>query len=161
MRRGYREWPHDYCIAHRPLQVNSKVRYFFVPECDWERPTRKANGKSPWAGVTWCMGWWRYWTDCRSATPLFHRQSVYRVQIVWSWMVIWPQGQDPNRQPHRTPLNSLQNPCTRWQIEVYVIGGIFSILCHLLKNSLTEPEKAASLKHSLPWQWFLKTLIFQ
>ena len=39
MRRGYREWPHGYCIAHRPLQslcneLNGlfrstyKVRYF-------------------------------------------------------------------------------------------------------------------------------------
>ena len=106
-----------------------------MSECDWERLTRKTNGKSPsWAGVTWCMGWWRCGVGCRPTTSLFHRQSVYRVQIVWSWMVVWPQGQRPWRQPHGAPLNSLQNPCTWWY------RGIFSISCYLLKNSLTEPE---------------------
>lgn len=140
------EWSHGYCIAHRPLQSlcnelnglfrsTHKVRYFFVSECDWGRLTRKTNGKSPsWAGVTWCMGWWRCWADCRLTTSLFHRQSVYRVQIVWSWMVVWPQGQRPWRQPRRTPLNSFRTPCTWWY------RGIFSILCYILKNSLTEPE---------------------
>lgn len=93
------------------------------------------NGKSPsWAGVTWCMGWWRCGADCRPTTSLFHRQSVYRVQIVWSWMVVWPQGQRPWRQPHRTPLIPPKPPCTWWY------RGIFSILCYLWKNSLTEPE---------------------
>lgn len=126
-----------------------------MSECDWERLTRKFNGKSPFRiGVTWCMGWWRYWTYCRSATSLFHRQSVYRVQIVWSWMVVWPQGQDQNRQPHRTPLNPLQNPCTWWY------RGIFSVLCYLLKIAW-QNRKAVSIKYSPLWQWFLKMLIFQ
>lgn len=34
-------------------------------------------------------------------------------------------------EPRQTPFKS---PCTRWY------RGIFSILCYLLKNSLTEPE---------------------